>query len=187
MKRLISIDASTVGTGVAVFKMLKKGYSLENIHFIEDKRTRPKSKKLTKKEQKELRHKVTYERILYMITEIYALLDKYKPQKIIIEDVYGGKDMYAFKMLSRFHGAMFGYALSHGIEIDFRLPSNWRKAVDIPLSDGKRKYKRDELKKLAVKKVKEKFGITVNNDMADAICIGLSEIREGDKNEKICK
>lgn len=184
MKRLVSIDASTTGTGVAVFKVFKSSYRLENIHYIEDKRKRSESKKLTKARKKELRKQITYERVQYMITELYRLLDKYRPQTIVIEDVYGGKDMYAFKMLSRFHGAMLGYALSHGIEIMFRLPSEWRKAVGIPLGNGKEKYKRDELKDFAIQKVKDEFDITVNNDMADAICIGLSELKDKKENEK---
>ncbi len=178
MYRLISIDASTVSTGVAVYKVTKKGYKLEDYRLITDKRKRPNSSKLSKAKKKELQHKITYERILFMINEIRNILNKYKPEKIIVEDIYGGKDLYAFKMLSRFHGAILEYSLTHNAKILYKMPNGWRADLGIPIKKGKVWLKREQLKKMSIQKVKDVFNINVNDDLADAICIGLSELQK---------
>jgi len=57
-------------------------------------------------------------------------------------------------------------------------PSHWRSILDY--SFGR---KREEQKKAAMNLVKEKCGLSVSSDEADAICIGLAYLQETSKNK----
>ncbi|MGE9950112.1 hypothetical protein [Coprococcus catus] len=48
-------------------------------------------------------------------------------------------------------------------------PSSWRKAINLKQNKN---IKREQLKQEAIDYVKEKYNIEVNDDIADAICIG---------------
>lgn len=169
MEKVIGIDASTVSTGVAIFKELKSGeVTLEETYLLS-------SNKKSKVADKRKRTEITEERIAFMITELEKIFEKYKPSKIIIEDIYGGKDMYSLKMLARFQGFVFGYCVLNNVQIEYKIANKWRKEVGIPLTDeNKVKYKRKDLKRLAIQKVKELYNIDCTEDVADAICIGYS-------------
>ena len=66
------------------------------------------------------------------------------------------------------------------IEIEYIYPSSWRAALGIKNGRG---IKRTSLKEQDIEYVKEKYNISVNDDEADAICIGLSQYKEKDNNE----
>ena len=168
MERIIGIDASTFATGVAVFKKTKKGTVLEETFLL-------KSENKKRGKSKGERTEITESRVAFMIKGLQEIFNKYKPSLIVIEDVYGGKDVYTLKMLSRFQGFAFGYAVLNDIKMEYKISTRWRKEVGIPLRDENNKlYKRPELKKLAIQKVKELYGIDVTDDVADAILIGHS-------------
>ena len=52
-------------------------------------------------------------------------------------------------------------------------PSEWRKLLGI----GEAGVKRNALKELDKQYIREKYGLEVNDDIADAICIGLAHIQ----------
>ena len=58
------------------------------------------------------------------------------------------------------------------VEIEYIYPSSWRAALGIRNGRG---IKRTTLKEADIAFVKEKYGIDVNDDEADAICIGLAQ------------
>ena len=66
------------------------------------------------------------------------------------------------------------------IEIEYIYPSSWRATLGIKNGRG---IKRTSLKEQDIQYVQEKYNITVNDDEADAICIGLSQYKEKDNNE----
>ena len=66
------------------------------------------------------------------------------------------------------------------VEIEYIYPSSWRAALGIKNGRG---IKRTSLKEQDIQYVQEKYNITVNDDEADAICIGLSQYKEKDSNE----
>jgi hypothetical protein len=57
------------------------------------------------------------------------------------------------------------------VKIDYIYPSSWRAAIGIKTGRG---VKRTSLKEQDIEFVKETFGIEVNDDEADAICIGFA-------------
>lgn len=59
--------------------------------------------------------------------------------------------------------------------IDYIYPSSWRAAIGIKTGRG---IKRASLKEADIAFVEETFGITVNDDEADAICIGYAQNKE---------
>jgi len=67
------------------------------------------------------------------------------------------------------------------IKMVYVYPSSWRAAIGIQTGRG---IKRTDLKKKDIAFVEEKYSIKVNDDIADAIGIGLSQIKreESDLN-----
>jgi len=179
---LIAIDPSTTSTGVSVFKRQEKSWKLENTFLLSDDSKRSKSKKLTKAQAKKLRIEVMKSRVRGMITNLYDIFDKYNPIAVIVEDSYSGKDPMTYKMLCRLQGAIWGYALFHGDIILFKPPSEWRRDIGFPSVDENGKhYQRDDFKQMAVDYIKEKYGITIKDDIAESACLGLSSTEQVDE------
>lgn len=160
-KYLISVDGSTTCTGIAVFN-INNGKLVFHTHIS------PKNdKRLSGRENMN-------NRIEFMMIHISELLNRYMPKQIIMEDTYGAKDLYTYKKLCHLQGLILGYAITNSVGIEFLTPNAWRKKIGIPLTENKRRLKRDELKSKAVSLVKDKYNIDVCDDEAEAICIGLS-------------
>lgn len=66
------------------------------------------------------------------------------------------------------------------VKIEYVYPSSWRASLGIKNGRG---VKRNSLKEADIAFVKNKYGIEVNDDEADAICIGLAYFSEPSKNE----
>ena len=108
-------------------------------------------------------------RIIYIEKELKALWHKYKPIYIIIEEMNVCRNMQTMRKL---------IGLIEHLDIEFTklealviriTPSSWRK--------GKIKGKtRQELKEASRKYVKEKYGLDVSDDEADAIIISEYKI-----------
>ena len=175
---IIGIDASTTNTGVAVFDRKKGSGDLIYVKhrlISAPKANYHKKTKETKKDYKDSKHIQMADRVDFMINGIYETLGEYKGDAIIIiEDIYARTDINTVKMLGRIQGAVLGYALEHDMCVCFRAPNEWRKIVGIPIAEGTRKYKREELKRLSKEYVKDLFEIDVTDDEADSICIALS-------------
>lgn len=71
-------------------------------------------------------------------------------------------------------GAVYGKCVADGITFDSLRPTEWRKLAD----PGKKPHKREELKKWGIDKVNELYGIDVNDDVADAILIGVGYLNK---------
>lgn len=178
MEYLISIDGSTSATGLAVFTIKKDRTLSYKKHYL----FRADKHKYTKKtkDMKAAKYKEihTAEKIAFMEKDIEFMADniirvinsKYKPSKVVMEDTYGGNDFYTLKYLSRLQGCVKGICLEHGITVEFKASSSWRKSLGFKTY----KKKRPELKAMAVDYVKKLLGMDVTDDEADAICLGLS-------------
>ena len=119
-------------------------------------------------------------RIHIMIDGIRFLLDNYLDiDTIIVEEVrpeggYGVGNQKTHKALMYLQAAL--EFLIHDdynkrVKIDYIYPSSWREAIGIKTGRG---VKRTSLKEQDIEFVKETFGIEVNDDEADAICIGFA-------------
>lgn len=126
-------------------------------------------------------------RIYIMKNEINNIINKYDIDFIIIEEVrpeggYGVGNTHTHKMLMWLQAAIAFtiYDNIKDIEIKYIYPSSWRATLGIKNGRG---IKRETLKEADIRFVKEKYGINVNDDIADAICIGLAQFCKEDNNE----
>lgn len=113
----------------------------------------------------------TEERSFAMAKEIWKIINKYKPQHLILEGVQQQSNPSTMIILARLAGMVIGYAEAHNIETHILLPSQWRKQLGY--SQGA-KVKRQELKQQSIDYVKENFGINVSEDENEAICEGVA-------------
>ena len=125
-------------------------------------------------------------RIHIMIDNIAKILDKNKIDKIIVEEVrpeggYGVGNIKTHKALMWLQAATAFLIHDNysSIEIEYIYPSSWRAALNIKNGRG---IKRQTLKEADIAFVKEKYNIDVNDDIADAICIGLSFFQDKKDN-----
>lgn len=160
--RIIGIDASTNKTGIAVLDDGKYVTSaLIDLHKMTDAKAR----------------------IPKMMMEICAYLDEHKADKIVMEESWYVSNISTVKMLAELAGAVRYYAASHGIEVEFMLPTAWRRRANLTQSA---KVKREKLKEEAIEAVKYEFGLDIPEDEAEATLIakaGFSVVVEEDVNE----
>jgi Holliday junction resolvasome RuvABC endonuclease subunit len=150
MTTLLSLDTSTTSTGWAIFK----DGEYQESGVIDD------FKKV----------KNGYERLKLMTKELLDSIGQLKPDIIVIEkDVVFG-NMKVIDMLMKIIGAVYGFCLFNGITYYEFAPSEWRKYVKLQAFGRKR----DEFKKASIKYIKDNLNMDVNDDEADAICIGLA-------------
>lgn len=108
----------------------------------------------------------TIDRIIYISRELKRILQDFKPELIVIEEMNVTRNMNTIRAL---------VGLLTEIEVMLRnrqtlyvklTPSEWRKKVGI-----KCKNDREMLKKASIEYVREKYNEKVTDDEADAICI----------------
>lgn len=114
-------------------------------------------------------------RIAEMSDAIRKLVYKEMPTLIAIEDVSFQRNAQVLIDLARLQGHIMRIAMDVGVPVVVYKPSVWRKAVGIKTGKG---IKRDELKAAAMSLIKEKYGIDVPEDIAEAICIGECALHE---------
>ena len=91
-------------------------------------------------------------------------------EKIIMEQVRPDYNSHTSKVLMWLQAAVViaTYEINPKIQCQFIGVNEWRAALKIKQGRG---IKRDVLKPQDIQYVKDKYGITVNDDQADAICI----------------
>ena len=123
-------------------------------------------------------------RIHIMTDAIDKILEQYAINTIVVEEVrpeggYGVGNLQTHRALMWLQAAIA--FLVHDkyskITIDYIYPSSWRAAIGIKTGRG---IKRTSLKEADITFVEETFGITVNDDEADAICIGFAHNKKAD-------
>ena len=149
--RTIAIDASTKSSGISVWDG-RELFAYDLITMFPKKRIE--------------------ERFKDMSLALLSCLDKYKPQKVFIEETVVARNMQVQRFLTRLQGVVYCWCVQHEAEFQTIRPTEWRKAVGI--KQGKKK--RDELKQEAIDLITTKYGIEVNDDIAESICIGLAAL-----------
>lgn len=115
-----------------------------------------------------------YHRIDKMTTDIKALVEKYKPTRVVIEEVLRedvGNNDKVFKALMYLQAFISHMLDKFNLTPEFVVVSHWRKCCGIKTGPGK--Y-RESLKPKDIQFVKKIYNIQVGDDEADAICIGWS-------------
>ena len=115
-------------------------------------------------------HKIkdTSERIRAMGVELGKVIEKYSPDKVVIEEVAQQSNPLTLKLLARIQGVIIGFCAAHNIETYIIEPSKWRSTLHFKIGAG---VKREELKAQAIKYVKDIYGLEATEDECEAICI----------------
>lgn len=157
--KILSLDQSTLKTGVSVFK----DKTLQN-HFLIDL---SKEKKISNDE-----------RLEKMMNEIKKLIEEENPDVVIFEDVSFQNNVQTLVKLSRLQGSIIQNCLDKNINYKILTPNEWRCCLKFQLGKGCR---RDFLKRQARLYVKIHYNEEMSEDEADSVCIG-SAFLELNKN-----
>lgn len=114
-------------------------------------------------------------RIQKIQSGIIELVKQYNIEKLIAEDVhpetYGYSDTARLLMWLQGSIVLGAHNVNDNINsksIEFMQASEWRKNLGIKTGRG---IKRENLKSLDIKYVKDTYGIDANDDVCDAICL----------------
>lgn len=148
----MAIDASTKSTGVAIFDEQKL------VHY----------------ECITAGSANLYKRIDKMIQEINRIITQFNVDYVYIEDVYPEDvqhNIQVYKALTYLQGFILHKLDEYNLSYTFFVASEWRAKCGIHTGRG---IKRESLKPKDIAFVKNHFGLDVNDDIADAICIGVA-------------
>lgn len=157
----LAIDASTKATGIAVFdnnQLIK----YDCINCYENN---------------------TLDRINYMADNIEKIYLEYNPQIIVMEDVMPeqvGHNQNVYKALIYLQAILVNMFHKYNKQIRLVTASHWRKQCGFKQGAG---VTRQKLKQQSMNLVKGIYDIEVNDDISDAICLGLAEIKENGHKE----
>ena len=160
----IAIDASTKSTGVAIFK----DKQLTHRHNIQDngKNVLKRIKVMTDC----IEEIYTAEKDLNEGHQIQVIMEQIIPDNL--NEAKWTHNQATFKALFYLQAAIVLMFDNYGIDVEFIGASSWRKQCGIKQGGATR----DVLKARDIEFVKEKFGFSVNDDVADAICIGWAKV-----------
>ena len=111
------------------------------------------------------------------------LMEKHKPDKVITENIYLGKNVSTVIVLAMMSGIARFIAFKYGVECYKLYP----KSVDIHLG-VETHLKRDARKKRIVELINKRFGLKLKikeNDIADAIAMASCAMYKIRKNEEM--
>lgn len=164
---ILGIDASTKATGWAVYKDSK----LDTYGCITASSTD------------------LFKRIHKMVDELNQIIANNSISKIILEevrpdDIGGRSNLATHRALMWLQGAiaMMVHDNHPKITIEYLYPSEWRKCCKIKTGRG---VVRETVKQRDIRFVEETFGITVNDDIADAIGLGYAHLYPDGKEEEM--
>lgn len=146
--RILSYDQSTRVTGWALFD---NGHYVESgvidLHKIKD----------------------TDERSKQMGLEICRVIEKCRPDEMIIEEVAMQSNVSTLKKLARIQGMAIGFATAHGIPTHILEPTKWRSTLGYRQGP---KVPREELKQQSRDFIKNVLGLSIESeDENEAVCI----------------
>lgn len=110
------------------------------------------------------------QRIIKMRSQLSVIIQKNKIDKIVMEQVRPDFNSHTSKVLMWLQAAIAiaAHQINPKIQFQFIGPSEWRAALKFKQGRG---VKRDNLKSQDIQYVKDKYGINVNDDQADAMCL----------------
>lgn len=115
--------------------------------------------------------KHTEMRVKQMVLKIEQKLDETQPDVVMIEECLLKTNVQTVKLLSYLAGAVVSWCARNCRKLQFSMPSSWRKLVNIRQGPN---IKREQLKKEAIELVEERYGLSVNDDVAESILLASS-------------
>ena len=162
--KMISLDTSTTASGWAYWENATLTEYGELLHNA--------------KKEKDIEL-----RLNAMSRDLIELLEKYQPDIIVIELTAAPKGAQTQRSLTELIGVVRGWAAFHDTDFVRVRPSHWRKLAkqycerefhgEITLPT-----ERSQLKCWSMDVVKKQYGIQVDDNISDAILIGISRIEE---------
>lgn len=152
--KVIAFDQASSLSGVAVFeddKLIK--YDLIDLH-----------------KDKSMEH-----RVYDMMKKLGEYIIDNMPDYVIFEGVSLQTNVSTLLLLAQIQGAIMQTCVMHNIPFKVYKPTQWRKVLRF--NQGKN-VKRPELKQQAKDYVYNKYGLSLKEDLCDAICIGEAFIKE---------
>lgn len=115
-------------------------------------------------------HKIkdTSERVRAMGVELCKVIEKYNPDKVVMEEVAQQSNPLTLKLLARIQGVIIGFCAAHNISTYIIEPSKWRSTLSFRQGSG---VKRAELKEQAIEHVKDIYDLDLSEDCCESICI----------------
>ena len=113
--------------------------------------------------------KDTSERVRAMGVELCKIIEKYNPDKVVMEEVAQQSNPLTLKLLARIQGVIIGFCAAHNIDTYIIEPSKWRSVLKFKIGSG---VKRAELKAQAIQHVKDVYDLDLSEDECEALCIG---------------
>ena len=113
--------------------------------------------------------KDTSERVRAMGVELCKVIEKYNPDKVVMEEVAQQSNPLTLKLLARIQGVIIGFCAAHNINTYIVEPSKWRSMLEFKQGSG---VKRAELKEQAIQHVKNTYQLDLSEDCCESICIG---------------
>lgn len=158
--RILSLDASTNKTGWCVF---------EDAHYV-------KSGIIDLHKDKDSEH-----RLCSMMYNIASLIKAETPDRVVLEETTLSSNAKILRVLAQLGGFIKGFCFIKKINIEMIYPTAWRSLVGI--KEGA-KVKRQELKEQAILLCKDKLGLDLPEDEAEATMINLAiHMRDNEKKE----
>lgn len=112
------------------------------------------------------------------ITDLYSRYED-DDVRLVFEDIQMQKgNVITYQRLAYIQAALILWCYYHQIDYDVYSPSHWRKVLG-----GNFGRKREEQKRHAIELVRQRLGLDVSSDEADAICIGLAALAESPAKE----
>lgn len=123
--------------------------------------------------------KDTWMRMHEMAQQISDLIDKYKPDTLVLEEPFAKVNLHVFEVLCELFGILGYVAYTKDIELATYSAAVWRAEIELK---GKQ---RAEQKAKAIELVKIIFGKECSEDESEAILIGYSHLHrtKGEENE----
>ena len=112
--------------------------------------------------------KDTSERVRAMGVELCKVIEKYNPDKVVMEEVAQQSNPLTLKLLARIQGIIIGFCAAHNIATYIIEPSKWRSTLEFKQGSG---VKRAELKEQAINHVKDVYNLELSEDCCEALCI----------------
>ena len=110
-------------------------------------------------------------RIAEMSKAICEKIDELKPDVVIIENIQNQNSTATVILLARLQGMILGYCYAHGVRVEILGPSQWRAKLQFKQGAS---VKRSDLKQQAMDYVFKEFGLEVDIDQSEAVCIAVA-------------
>lgn len=107
-------------------------------------------------------------RIGEMGIAICQQIKELNPDIVVIEDIQNQSSISTVVSLARLQGFILGWCYVKHIRTEIIRPSEWRKVLKFKQGAG---VKRQELKAQGMNYIKDKYGMNLSEDEAEACCI----------------